>query len=61
MQLYDEACAAYADKASSHRRGKSTAPPADEDYIQEDDEDDDDDDDDGDDGDDGADEDYDDE
>jgi hypothetical protein len=58
MQLYDEACAAYADEASSRRHGKSTAPPADEDYIQEDD---DDDDDDGDDGDDGDDEDYDDE
>jgi hypothetical protein len=59
MQLYDEACAAYADEASSRRRGKSTVPPADEDYIQEDDEDDDDDD--GDDGDDGGDEDFDDE
>jgi hypothetical protein len=56
MQLYDEACATYADEASSCRHGKSTAPPADEDYIQEDD-----DDDDGDDGDDGDDEDYDDE
>jgi hypothetical protein len=50
MQLYDEACAAYADEASSRRHGKSTAPPADEDYIQEDD-----------DGDEGDDEDYDDE
>jgi hypothetical protein len=59
MQLYDETCAAYADEASSRRHGKNTAPPADEDYIQEDDEDDDDDD--GDDGDDGGDEDYDDE
>jgi hypothetical protein len=56
MQLYDEACAAYADEASSRHHGKSIAPPADEDYIQEDD-----DDDDGDDGDDGDDEDYDDE
>jgi hypothetical protein len=37
MLLYDEACAAYADEASSRRQGKSTAPPADEDYIQEDD------------------------
>jgi hypothetical protein len=33
MQLYDEAYAAYADKASSRHHGKSTAPPADEDYI----------------------------
>jgi hypothetical protein len=56
MQLYDEACAAYADELSSRRHGKSTAPPEDEDYIQEDD-----DDDDGDGGDDGDDEDYDDE
>jgi hypothetical protein len=37
MQLYDEACVAFADEASSCRRGKSTAPPEDEDYIQEDD------------------------
>jgi hypothetical protein len=55
MQLYDEACAAFADEDSSHRRGKSTAPPTDEDYTQEDDTNDD-----GDDGDDGDDEDYDD-
>jgi hypothetical protein len=55
MQLYDEACVAFADEASSCRRGKSTAPPKDEDYIQEDDADDD-----GDDGDDGDDENYDD-
>jgi hypothetical protein len=55
MQLYDEACAAFMDEASSRRRGKSTSAPEDEDYIQEDDADDD-----GDDGDDGDDEDYDD-
>jgi hypothetical protein len=55
MQLYDEACAAFADEDSSRRRGKSTAPPKDEDYTQEDDTNDD-----GDDGDDGDDEDYDD-
>jgi hypothetical protein len=41
MQLYDEVCAAFVDEASSRCRGKSTAPPEDEDYIQEDDADDD--------------------
>jgi hypothetical protein len=51
MQLYDEACAAFVDEASSRRRGKSTAHPEDEDYILEGDIDDD--------GDDGDDEDYD--
>jgi hypothetical protein len=33
MQLYDEAYAAFVDEDSSRRRGKSMAPPEDEDYI----------------------------
>jgi len=33
MVLYDEAYVAFADEASSRRRGKSPAPPGDEDYI----------------------------
>ena len=54
LALYDEACAAYEDDASSRHHGKSMTTPEDEDNIQEDDGDDGDDDD-------GDDEDYEDE
>ena len=57
LALYDEACAAFEDDASSRPHGKSKAIATDEDYIEEDD---DDDNDDGDDGDHDDDEDYDD-
>jgi hypothetical protein len=42
MELYNEACAAYADEASSYPHGKSTAVPVEEEYIEEEDDDDDD-------------------
>jgi hypothetical protein len=42
MELYNEACVAYADEASSCRHGKSTAAPVDEEYIEEEDDNDDD-------------------
>jgi hypothetical protein len=58
MELYNEACAAYANEASSRRHGKSTAAPIEEEYIEEED---DDNDDNGDDGDHEDDEDYEDE
>ena len=58
LALYDEACAAYEDDASSCPHGKSKATAVDKDYIEEDD---DHDDDDGDDGDHDDDEDYEDE
>ena len=48
LVLYDEACAAYEDDASSRPHGKSKATAADEDYIEEDNDDDNDDCDDGD-------------
>ena len=42
LALYDEACAAYEDDASSRPHGKSKATTVDEDYIKEDDDNDDD-------------------
>ena len=41
LALYDEACAAFEDDASSRPHGKSKATAANEDYIEEDDDDDD--------------------
>ena len=58
LALYDEACAAYEDDATSRPHGKGKAPEEDEDYIEDDD---DDDDDGGDDGDHNEDDDYEDE
>ena len=42
LALYDEACAAYEDDATSHPHGKSKATEQDEDYMEEGDDDDDD-------------------